>query len=788
MPARTDQPLFRPLSRSLVALAVLIASLILAAPTARAQGITAAEVQRAIDGGVQFLRKNQQADGSWPEYPGQSCGLTALCTLAMLNCGIPADDPAIRKAMRYLRSDQPETTYSVSLQTLVFCQLGSATDLGAITRNVKWLEESQLPAGDWTYQANSNVGRGDPSNAQFAILALGAAEDRGLDVDPEVFVKAQKYWLSAQKTNGGWAYDSGLAKGSMTCAGIASLVICRGHLPSGDSRIENGQVVCCGGDDPPEDDPIERGMNWLAQRFSTRTHPGARGSSSQFYYLYALERVGRMTGRRFIGRHDWYREGAEYLVSVQDQFENRWKGQGFGETDPNVTTSFALLFLAKGKRQVVIGRLRHPTPKQPGDWQRHAGGLQQLVRHVQRDWGRDLTWQTVELEGASVEDLLQAPVLVISGQNALAWSDQQAERIKSYVDQGGFLVFEANAGSGCGDATAFQQSVQQQCQQWFPSAELKKLPPGHPVWTAEGRVRPADLGNDFWMYGVQACCRTTILYSPISLTCRWELSDPTGRRRPADEAVRRETASATQLGQNILAYATGRELKDKLDQRSILTSDFEDAAQRNVLRIPRLNLDAGGEEASRALPNLTALLREEFPVRVVPVEEDVPLDAEKLELYPILWVHGRSEFSWTDAERQQLRNYILRGGVVIADSICGSDAFAKAFRREWAAVMPDSPLKPMPADHPAMTKKFGYDLSNVTLRQPTQGPTGTTIVRRQGTPPLEFATQDGFAVCYLSPYDLSCALESPNSIQCPGYETADAAKIGINLILYTLQQ
>ncbi len=770
-----------------VLLLALVAACLFASPARLRAEITAADVQRSINGGVQYLRSTQMEDGRWSEHNNQTGGLTSLCTLALLNCGVPPDDPAIKKAIRYLRGLTPEQTYSVSLQTLVFCQLGSATDIGAITRNVRWLESAQQPRGDWSYRATAGGGVGDPSNAQFAVLALGAAEERGVKVDQKVFEKAQQYWLQTQKVNGGWSYDSGWAKGSMTCAGIASLVICKGRVSQGDARI-NGDVIECCGSTTPDEDPIEKGLDWLGKRFSVKTHPGSQSAFSLYYYLYAVERVGRMTGRRLIAGHDWYREGAEFLVSVQDPFQNWWRGSGFGETDPNVTTSFALLFLAKGKRQVVIGRLHHSTPHQPDDWQRHAGGLQQLVRHVERQWGRDLTWQTIELENSRTEDLLQAPVLVISGSEPLAFSDDDSELLKSYIDQGGCILFEANAGDGCGDAGPFERSVQEQCSKWFPTSKLEKLPPSHPVWSAEGRVQPSRIGADYWLYGVQACCRTAVMYSPKSLTCRWELSDPTGHRPYASDAVRAETATAAQLGQNIIAYATGRELKDKLDARSILVADFDSNASRGVLRIPRLALASGSEEATRSLPNLTMMLKTKFPVRVLPVEGDVPLDAEKLAAFPILWVHGRTDFQWTEAERRELRTFIRNGGVVLADCICGSDAFAAAFRREWAAVMPDSPLRPMPADHPAMTDQYGYDLSTVTLRLPSTSPDGATVTKRQGPPLIETAMFDGLTAAYLSPYDLSCALESPNSIQCPGYDTTDAAKIGINLILYSLQQ
>ncbi|MGN6135468.1 MAG: DUF4159 domain-containing protein [Aureliella sp.] len=39
-----------------------------------------------------------------------------------------------------------------------------------------------------------------------------------------------------------------------------------------------------------------------------------------------------------------------------------------------------------------------------------------------------------------------------------------------------------------------------------------------------------------------------------------------------------------------------------------------------------------------------------------------------------------------------------------------------------------------------------------------------------------------------SPLDMSCALESRHSLQCRGYLREDAARIGINIILFALQQ
>ena len=55
-------------------------------------------------------------------------------------------------------------------------------------------------------------------------------------------------------------------------------------------------------------------------------------------------------------------------------------------------------------------------------------------------------------------------------------------------------------------------------------------------------------------------------------------------------------------------------------------------------------------------------------------------------------------------------------------------------------------------------------------------------------PLLEGVQLDGRLVVVFSPYDISCAMENQASMECKGYIRADAARIGVNVILYALQQ
>jgi hypothetical protein len=58
--------------------------------------------------------------------------------------------------------------------------------------------------------------------------------------------------------------------------------------------------------------------------------------------------------------------------------------------------------------------------------------------------------------------------------------------------------------------------------------------------------------------------------------------------------------------------------------------------------------------------------------------------------------------------------------------------------------------------------------------------------KRRTTPKLEgVRIGDRWAVIF-SRYDLSCALEKQNSMECAGYGREDAEKIALNVLLYSL--
>lgn len=768
---------FSPRLCRLYVVLLVSAALVPGARPACAQ-VSAEHVRAAIERGVQFLQRNQRRDGRFPEHEGQAGGVTALCTLALLNCGVPPEDPAVDRALSYLRGIEPDKTYAVALHAMALCAGTPRRDQALIRRDVKWLEEKQIRLGEarggWSYPGANP----DNSNSQFALLALHEAERVGVSAADQTWRLARDYWLRTQAPEGSWSYQPGAGggTGSMTCAGIGSVIIAAQKLEEPDAQVAGGVVQCCGKQD--RQGAVERGLEWLGRHFSVQTNPGS--GAWLLYYLYAVERVGRLSAQRFLGGHDWYREGADLLVRNQDQVSGFFKGQGGLEDNPFIATSFALLFLSKGRRPVLWAKLMHGTGD---DWNHHRHDVANLTAYVETRWRRELSWQIIDPRLASADDLLEAPVLFLTGRDELKLLDQQASALREYVNRGGFLFAEACCG-GDGFDRAFRKLMEQVFPE--PEAKLRLLPREHPVWHAEEPIDP-DHARPLW--GIDIGCRTSVIYCPEDLGCYWELARP-GRHQDLEPRIRPHVAAAQSIGINVLAYATNREIKYKLENvPSTADESPRDPLARARLRIAKVQHAGGWNAAPGALVRLQQLLADEFGMRVDTDRHDLPLSSPELYRYHLLFMHGRNDFRLGQAEREALHAFLERGGMLLADAVCGSDAFTRAVRREIEALFPDAPWERIPTDHPLFTTQYGgFDLRTVSRRdpQPGRGNDRLEAVVRHVEPELwGLKLGERYAVVF-SPFDLSCALERHESLECRGYTREDAARIAINVVLYSL--
>jgi hypothetical protein len=167
------------------------------------------QVEKSIEMAIDYLLRHQDNRGEWVEFHGYEGGTCGLCTLALLSAGVSPKDPQIVKALDAIRkrSKEPKKVYVVSLQTMALCAARNRQDLEQIKQHALWLQNAQTASGGWGYEGNPN-GPSDPSNSQFALLALHEAERFDVRIAGQIkestWRKALKYWETRQNPTGSW--------------------------------------------------------------------------------------------------------------------------------------------------------------------------------------------------------------------------------------------------------------------------------------------------------------------------------------------------------------------------------------------------------------------------------------------------------------------------------------------------------------------------------------------------------------------------------------------------------
>jgi hypothetical protein len=786
----------------LLLLITLVLSLAQPGP-ARAQGVPrkqeplVEQVKRAIDKGIRYLRQSQRPDGSWEidvTAAGMRGGWTCLALLALLNSGVPADDPTVAQGLGWLRLQRPGMTYVRALQAMVFAEAGLKGDRERVKENIDWLIQARIMRGNelqgWSYN-QSPAASADNSNTQYALLGLYAGKAAGIAIPRDVWESIRAYYTRTQQDDGGWVYSPrGAPHGAgssltMTTAGLCGLLIAGMELNSGrEVLLPNGTAQNCG--EYKENEPVARALSWISSpgrdRFSLEM------PKRTMYNLYGIERAGRLSGLRFFGKHDWYREGCEYLVRQQHD-NGSWSAGGFYDQWPVVSTSFALLFLSKGRTPVLISKLVHgPWPRQEADtdWNNDRNDIRHLTDFAGRELFKKLplAWQTFDAmraidakDGARSDeemleitsDLLQSPIVYFNGHKSpqRRFRDVEKELLKKYVENGGFILAEACCGS-----PAFRTGFEQLAHELWPDNDLVDLPADHPVWSAHFPVPP----GSFKLKGLNMGCKTVLIFSPEDLSCLWESNKLDDGR----------VQLAFRTGANIIAYATGMEPPRPRLTQTELTAAKDDlrSVPRGFLKAAQLRHGGDWQPAPRAMPNLLSHLHKLAGVDVSLKTEALPVYHESVVDFKFLYMHGRGDFSYPDGQLKGLRFNLQTGGLLLADACCGQPAFDQAFRRFAKQLFPDQKLEQVPANDPLFSKELsGEALTEKNIRCRTE----------RGSPPrpmaplLEGIKLDGRWVVLYSKYDLGCALERYQASDCRGYDPDSALRIGSAAVLYLLR-
>jgi outer membrane biosynthesis protein TonB len=189
----------------------------------------------------------------------------------------------------------------------------------------------------------------DNSNTHFALLALWAARKHDVPTERTYALLARRF-RTDQAEDGTWGYDFKKPENrpAMTCVALLALAI--GHVLSIDQDA-NAKL---------EQDPkVLKAFAALGKRVGAPTgrmeglpQPNQAGG---LYFLWAVERIAVLYDVRQLSGKDWYRWGAEILVSSQTP-DGSWANGGYHGENAVVNTCFALMFLKRANLTPDLSR------------------------------------------------------------------------------------------------------------------------------------------------------------------------------------------------------------------------------------------------------------------------------------------------------------------------------------------------------------------------------------------------------------------------------------------------
>jgi hypothetical protein len=372
------------------------------------------KVNHAIEAGVKFLKSTQTAQGPWPGT--LPVGYTALPGLTLLECGVPATDPAVRKAAAFVRKAcaRLDTTYELSLAILFLDRLGDSADEPLIRTLALRLVAGQTLAGGWSYRcpvlapkdqqqlykllsdipyksaldlknplpqklrldaARSlpkslsqlpvlqdppdphadayRLGIDDNSNTQFAVLALWATRRHHVPLERALALIDRRFHVT-QHPDGSWSYKpQGNVSPLPTMTCAGLLGLAVGHGLAAELSRAKGRA--------DKDPAIRRALLLVARHLGRPAQPGEYVPLVNLYFLWSVERVGMLYNLRKIGDKDWYAWAAPLLVANQ-QAGGSWEGGGYPGATPTIDTCFALLVLKRANLTKDLTSKIVPSP------------------------------------------------------------------------------------------------------------------------------------------------------------------------------------------------------------------------------------------------------------------------------------------------------------------------------------------------------------------------------------------------------------------------------------------
>jgi len=407
---------------------------------------------------------------------------------------------------------------------------------------------------------------------------------------------------------------------------------------------------------------------------------------------------------------------------------------------------------------------------QTWNWTTAAGDTQELFRFARATLGINYKADVLRLDQFSWSPE-RVPIMYFDGREPIALSPDERERLRSYIQSGGFILGDANCGF-----EPFMRTFRVEMQNLFLDRPWHRLPGDHPIFHSHFNIDKVSANVEgkqtdglAVLEGMNIGFRTAIVFSPFGLSCGWDghTHDYGKLLLPPD---------AQRLGANMLAYALAYYRVGR--SQSVTTVFSEPDPGSEEIAIAQLRHNGDWDPDPSGLSYLLKAVGEQTTGEVK--FRRVPLDPEDQSLfsYPFVYLTGQLDFSFTKQARENLRAYLERGGFLMVVNASHRIDFDKAARRELNAIFPERRLETLPDDHPL------FSAHNKVSSKPVLADEGS--LKPQFPIRAEGIDMDGRLAAVYLPIALGAAWQDAELPFVPTPDHRYALDLGVNTVVYAM--
>lgn len=225
----------------------------------------------------------------------------------------------------------------------------------------------------------------------------------------------------------------------------------------------------------------------------------------------------------------------------------------------------------------------------------------------------------------------------------------------------------------------------------------------------------------------------------------------------------------------ILSATTYAQRGLRIPSNTKITDEVTFNPNPSSIKVARLHYSGGGDWywGNSAIPNFLKFVQEHTDYSVDTIERVVNIMDPDLFKYPFIFATGHGAISFSEEEKERLREYLSNGGFLFVNDSYGMETY---FKKELGSLFPERQIVELPFDHP-IYHSF-YDFPN--------GP--PKIHEHDNKPPRAYSVvlKGRIVVYFLVESDIGDGWEDPQVHNDPEDKRTEAFRMGLNILTYAL--